>query len=450
MRQLDGNLKLDLIEKSKFEPTQPAESPRRSRSRPRSFTLTQGSGNEAPVKRHRIASFHRSRSRTRSEAGSLAGTGGLETAMRSTSSLHGRLCQSPATYIPYLQHQPQDVEVGKIQKLKQMLRNETVEWVDGFIVDGGMDEILALLYRILDLEWREEHEDTLLHETLACVKALSTTSLALQNLESVHVILFPRLLALLFSEAKKGPSEFTTRGLIINLLMTYLSTAAQPDPTARAQTVLKYLRDPAKDGEKAAYGFIATMHHPRPYRVWCKEITNVTKEVFWIFLHQTNVIPWSNQNASENSDYRFRHFPQPHPPKPAAPYVGGVEWDATTYLTAHLDLLNAIIAYLPTREQRCALRQELRDSGFEKVAGGSLRTCKEKFYSHIHEALSTWVEAAQEDDWDVRSIREGVLPVTAPNSPTKSPVKRTSSKPPLAPQLELPKLDFAPVDSWIA
>lgn len=30
--------------------------------------------------------------------------------------------------------------------------------------------------------------------------------------------LFPALLAMLFGEDKKGPSEFTTRGIIINLL----------------------------------------------------------------------------------------------------------------------------------------------------------------------------------------------------------------------------------------
>jgi hypothetical protein len=28
-----------------------------------------------------------------------------------------------------------------------------------------------------------------------------------------------------------------------------------------------------------------------PYQVWCKEMTNVTKEVFWIFIHHLNVIP---------------------------------------------------------------------------------------------------------------------------------------------------------------
>ena len=51
--------------------------------------------------------------------------------------------------------------------------------------------------------------------------------------------------------------------------------------------------------------------------------------------------------------------------------------------------------------------QLVRDSGFEKAMGGSLRTCKEKFYGAVHCGLRTWVAAAREDGWDFGDVRYG-------------------------------------------
>ncbi len=317
-----------------------------------------------------------------------------------------------------------------MHKLRQLLRNETIAWVDSFITQGGMAEIIGLLHRTMDVEWRyviskmlvvktmeidstsrEEHEDTLLHETLLCLKALCTTSLALHHLSSIQSTLFPSLLAMLFDDEKKGPSEFSTRSIIISLLFTYISTSPPDDLLPRARTLLSYLHDPAAPEEAQPPGFIASIYHPRPYRIWCKEVVNVTKEVFWIFLHHLNIIPCPDPTPSPSSPssalYTAQHFPRDRPPVPAAPYVGGVEWEATNYLAAHLDLLNALVASLPTRDERNALRQELRDSGFEKCMGNSLRTCKEKFYGSVHAGLATWVGAGREDGWDVRGVREG-------------------------------------------
>lgn len=273
---------------------------------------------------------------------------------------------------------------------------------------------------------REEHEDNLLHEALLCLKALCTTSVALQRLTTLSKELFPALLGMIFDEERRGPSEFTTRGVIISLLFTHLSTAPAHEMRNRAAEILAYLRDPTPDDQKVE--FIATIYQPRPYRVWCKEVTNVTKEVFWIFLHHLNVIPLNrNENIAvqQEQDYFQRHFPAPRPPVPAAPYVGGVEWDATNYLATHLDLMNGLIACQPTSEQRNQLREELRASGFEKAMGGSMRTCKEKFYGAVHDCLKTWVSAAREDGWDYIFVREG----PGPGSPAKSPIKASSKKP---------------------
>lgn len=234
------------------------------------------------------------------------------------------------------------------------------------------------------------------------------------------------------------------------------------------------------------------MHQPRPYRVWCKEIVDVTKEVFWIFLHHLNVVslpsaagaaaaepkaieqtpppesilssdkplpknPTTTTSPSSSApppndwplprptsscskaSYTSRHFPGERPIVPAAPYVGGVEWDATNYLATHLDLLNGLLASLPTRSERNELRMLVRDSGFEKAMGAQLRTCKEKFYGAVHVALRTWVAAASEDGWDVSDVRFGPK-VEEVRSVRASPKKKVEK----APKLEIPpelKLD---------
>ena len=103
-----------------------------------------------------------------------------------------------------------------------------------------------------------------------------------------------------------------------------------------------------------------------------------------------------------------------------------------------MDLLNGLIASLPTQEERNQFRQELKDSGFEKVMGTSLRTCKEKLYGGVHEALTTWVGAAMEDGWPYQDVRQGPKQEDVRKvSPKKSPKKKEA-----APKLDMPRLDL--------
>ncbi|MCJ1476592.1 hypothetical protein MMC13_005258 [Lambiella insularis] len=416
-----------------------AQSPKKSR--PRSLTFTLSKGDQSPKKakgerlnlhgRTKSASLVPSASASSLHSSSMSQISGL---------LSGTPRQSaPEDFIAYLRkvRRPQLVEVGRLQKLRQLLRNETVAWVDSFIVQGGLAETVGLLYRIIDIEWREEHEDTLLHHTLMCLKALFATTLALRYLDDIQRTLFPILLRLLFSsgEEKKGPSEFATRSIIIALLFTYVSTSPSKDASSRARTILSYLRDPIPKDDERPPGFIDQMRRPRPYKVWCKEITDVTKEVFWIFLHHLNVIPYPPPSAPSTS-YAVAHFPVARAPVAAAPYVGGVEWEATMYLATHLDLLNALIALLPTIDERNSLRMELRDSGFEKVMGSMLRTCKEKFYGGVHAGLGTWVGAALEDGWACNEVREGPK-----KGEVKAKIMGSPKKKGVAPKLEMPKLE---------
>ncbi|KAJ5972331.1 Diaphanous GTPase-binding [Penicillium vulpinum] len=483
MRSLDTNIKADFIQKDRTEnitPLSPGtgdsrrgrgkeskEDPQsqdrkgsRSRSRSRGFSFTKGPS--SPGKKLRRDSEASSRRPKSVDLSQPVGVYTTLSANASTASLADAAAvdtaADPSDFVHYLREiqKPEMVEVGKMHKLRLLLRNETVHWVNDFITEGGMDEIVQLLYRIMKMTWREDHEDTLLHEALLCLKALCTTSAALAHLSAIEEELFPALLHMLFDEEKKGPSEFTTRGIIANLLFTQLSTAPAGElGTKRAKQILSYLKDPAPPVDNQPLAFIANIYQSRPYRVWCKEVTNVTKEVFWIFLHHLNVIPlpksedvFGENTSVDTRPYNERHFPVPRPPVPAAPYVGGVEWDATNYLAAHLDLVNGLIAFLPTTDERNQLRDELRASGFEKVMGGSLRTCKEKFYSSVHDCLRTWVAAAADDGWPYTFVREGPPRVGEPGSPTKSPKKSAPGSPRKGliderpPRLEL-ALDFS-------
>lgn len=67
-----------------------------------------------------------------------------------------KLQQGPADYVAYLRkvQKPEAVEVGKIHKLRLLLRNETVAWIEDFMQQGGMKEIVGLLSRIMEVEWR--------------------------------------------------------------------------------------------------------------------------------------------------------------------------------------------------------------------------------------------------------------------------------------------------------
>ncbi|OLN85205.1 GTPase-binding protein rid1 [Colletotrichum chlorophyti] len=430
------------------------------RSRGRSFTLsrkkdsssaTKKSKGDTSIGRHfRSKSSESVASERPSSAGSTASNGILSKI---------KFGQGPGDYVSYLRkvQKPELVEVGKLHKLRLLLRNETVSWTEDFIRQGGMEQIVGLLNRILEVEWREEHEDALLHENLLCLKALCTTALALQYLHSIHEELFTKLLHMLFDPEKKGPSEFTTRNIITSVLFTYIETAAPAERVVRAKSVLGFLRNPQPKEEEKPVGFVLEMRKERPYTVWNKEVVSVTKEVFWIFLHHLNVIALPSEMSTKGGaplsgiangtqepyGYMHRHFPSERPPVPAAPYVGGVEWDATNYLASHLDLMNAIIACTPTTAQRNALRSDLRISGFEKCLGGSLRLCKEKFYGCVHEALRCWVAAATEDGWDARDVRYGPPPESRSVSPAKksnSPQKDKKADAP--PKIEIPKLDF--------
>lgn len=422
-------------EKVSLDPTISANSIKRERPRSRTFTFSKG---DSPTKKQKAEAIANEKKTSKANPIPKSPSTRSLVSNGSQRSSKGPKTVTPDEFIAYMRKttKPQEVEVGKLHKLRLLLRNETVEWVDTFMQEGGMMELVSLLHRIMEVEWREDHEDTLLHEVLRCLKGLSTTDSALKQLAEIASTLFPALLAMLFDEEHKGPSDFTTRELIVQLLFAHLSAVPESKLHARATELLKYLKDPMKEKESSTIPFILQMHQPRPYQVWCKEITNVTKEVFWIFIHHLNVVPLPPSPDGPPTSYAKTHFPGPRAIVPAAPYVGGVEWDATNYIATHLDLINGLLASFPTREARNTLRSELKISGFEKLMG-HLRACNPKYYGAVHDAVKVWIAAGLEDGWDVKPVRMGPSDGKPPASPIKSPKKAEK-----APQIQAPKMDL--------
>lgn len=127
-------------------------------TRGRSFTFSRnswkigsspskGKKKDAPAKGHtRNKSTESVASERPSSAGSYTGSGII-------AKVTG---QQPSDFVNYLRkvQKPQLVEVGKLHKLRLLLRNERVAWTEDFIRQGGMKEIVGLLERIMNVEWR--------------------------------------------------------------------------------------------------------------------------------------------------------------------------------------------------------------------------------------------------------------------------------------------------------
>jgi hypothetical protein len=126
---------------------------KRSRTRSRTFTFSKG---DSPKKQKTEEWSYKSRkSVDLPKSPSSVSVNSIASSKNGSVGKTARAA-APDEFVNYLQltPKPQEVEVGKLHKLRLLLRNETVAWVDTFIEKGGMKEITALLHRIIEIEWR--------------------------------------------------------------------------------------------------------------------------------------------------------------------------------------------------------------------------------------------------------------------------------------------------------
>lgn len=120
-----------------------------SKSRPKpSVSPTKKGKKEGTLGRHFRSKSTDSVASDRPESASSASSSGL---LAKVTGAH-----NPGDFVSYLRkvQKPELVEVGKLHKLRLLLRNERVAWAEDFIRQGGMKEIVGLLHRIMEVEWR--------------------------------------------------------------------------------------------------------------------------------------------------------------------------------------------------------------------------------------------------------------------------------------------------------
>ena len=139
------------------DPTGFTESPKKARPRSRTFTFSKsGQSPSKKQKSERPGPYQRAKSGGLTPSASSTSLASDGFAQGSTFSGRAKTPADPEDYIKYLNEvqAPELVEVGKIHKLRQLLRNETVGWIDKFIMQDGMIQLVDLIYRIIKVEWR--------------------------------------------------------------------------------------------------------------------------------------------------------------------------------------------------------------------------------------------------------------------------------------------------------
>lgn len=129
------------------------------RPRSRTFTLSRANNKEptSPTKKRPELTLGR-HSRTKSTESVKDGSKSLTATSAAVAQniIAKAKGQLPDDFVSYLRkaQKPEVVEVGRLHKLRLLLRNETVAWTDEFVRQGGMEEIVGLLQRTMEVEWR--------------------------------------------------------------------------------------------------------------------------------------------------------------------------------------------------------------------------------------------------------------------------------------------------------
>ncbi|KEP48736.1 diaphanous GTPase-binding domain protein [Rhizoctonia solani 123E] len=325
------------------------------------------------------------------------------------------------------------LELETVKKLRIMLRNEAASWSEDFLRMGGYSALMSRLHELLEMEWREEsRDDPLLHEILRCFKALSTSSIGCFALRSSAPTPFVQLVSLLYSDKK--PGDIGSRQLVVELLLILfeiyppppqtrgqpnssapgtLTLAAPPSPppqytlpsphTTLYSLIRALLLTPAPlpsecpSAPVSPHAFIESLRTPRIYKTYLQELSDVCRDYFWVFCHPGNTI-WLLAKVDEAKVER---------PRAPGGMTGGVEYEAMTYLTTHLRLINAISRIaadqqLPSTDEMSAhkFHADLFASGFERILA-TARKASTAYYPALHLEISRYVQLTLEVRFEV-------------------------------------------------
>ncbi|KAF3930956.1 hypothetical protein ABW19_dt0210383 [Dactylella cylindrospora] len=321
---------------------------------------------------------------------------------------------APEDFTKYLaKRKYKDVESEWLRRLKRMLRNERLAWVEAFVELRGLDHVIHLIKDVAELEYRDLQSDAVLKELIYCLKALYTAPMMDEVFHLKRSEIFPLILSIMMDqERKKTPFEYETREAAVGLIFTYLMQAPLEEQSARARYVMGLFEKP--QAESRGPEWVQAISAPLLYVDWVGEFNRMTFETGWMWYHPGNKI--SVREVDPTLPFNVAHFPPPRQfLKIEGANHGCAEMAATNYAALHIDIMNAIIAYLPTREERNEFRSQLRRCNMEKIMGEILRQAgKGEEYAHhanLHSAMTTYVTAAKADEWESwKYIRTGRWP----------------------------------------
>ncbi|KAJ1032461.1 hypothetical protein NDA16_000485 [Ustilago loliicola] len=309
------------------------------------------------------------------------------------------------------------IDIARIKRMRAVLAAESPAWISTFIGTecGGYDAMLARLDELLAMEWRDEqHDDMLLHELLRCFVALSTTEVGRQALASQAPRPFRELVDLLFSE--KRPGDLSTRKLMIELLAILLDLqlpASQSHTQSSLNYLLQLLQNPSDPAKESVVDFIKQTHTSRPFKTYVVELGTICRDYFWIFCHSQNRY-WRFEELQDRID-------SIRGPKVPGGMTGGVEFEAMSYISVHLRLINSIATILSQVKAHQLPRPamtavEFHDalfkSGIERVSN-AIRASQSPTKGRDSPKKQHSTEEVDDGYWDFDSV-----PITS-NAPAK-------------------------------
>ncbi|KAI9286808.1 armadillo-type protein [Umbelopsis sp. AD052] len=390
--------------------------------------------------------------------------------------------KSPRYFADLLMHSTcRDLELAEIMDLRVYLRNGIASWTTEFLKAGGYDSLTSTLAQIKNIAKRAPEDDKLLQQLVKCIKALTTHELGIHKLLGDKAPL-KIIRDLLFSSSinPKRRSffvfEISTRALMLDVLCTLASLQTQGQPVyvhgydILQQLLLDTPEDLAMQAQEVDEKPVArASHYPFPmtlkeaqdqectdpttsrlprYSAWMRELAfTVDKSIepitflsqvldyrFESAFKQMKIQPDAkNVNWKQAVNEQIASNPAAATIQPAGSVM--VDEGVVDYLITHLRLMCTLITTPPTTYRGLwdsysqeALRMELMESGFDKIAR-SLQSCP-------HPTLySTYIKYLQPllQPWATSTVRPEQPPIAkevmiAPSEPSPPPSRESEAE----------------------